>query len=103
MSLSRFISPNTTLWQSILRVAKDPLIASNADSISVNPYSLYSSIDITNSKETIEPGTLVMCEYMDELIMGIVLDPAPSEQYSLRCVWEDGEIDTIDIRDVEIL
>ena len=53
MSLSRFISPNTTLWQSILRVAKDSLIASNADSIPVNPYSLYSSIDITNSKDII--------------------------------------------------
>ena len=44
-----------------------------------------------------------MCEYMDELMMGIVLDPAPYDQYFLRCVWEDGEIDTIDIRDVEIL
>ena len=49
MSLSRFISSNTTLWQSILRIAKDPLIATNADSIPVNPYSLYSSNNITNT------------------------------------------------------
>jgi len=49
MSLSRFISSNTTLWQSILRIAKDPLIVSNADSIPVNPYSLYSSNNITNT------------------------------------------------------
>ena len=49
MSLSRYISPNSSLWRSILRIAKDPLIATNADSIPINPYSLYSSNNITNT------------------------------------------------------
>ena len=54
MSLSRYISPNSFLWRSILRIAKDPLIATNADSIPVNPYSLYSSNNITNTSNITE-------------------------------------------------
>ena len=48
----------------------------------------------------LEPGTLVMCEFQDEVIVGVVLNAIDNQ---LWCIWEDGEIDRIDIREVDVI
>ena len=42
-----------------------------------------------------------MCEWQDELVVGIVLNQF--SQYWLECIWDDGEIDGIDSREVDFI